>query len=148
MYVTNYHGTFVRLLYSVFVQSPMDIWFRWLSRLLPSRSVDNEFMPEWQQAQQHLATSAFPATAGSSGPNHPPDPRALSVKPENVTVIPVPDTPISDLVKIDSLWGKVKDPSGAILLLTGIEYQTCHAFTRPWARARESMPPRVRFQKF
>ena len=142
-YVAGYHNSVLRLLQSVFVQLPLEIWFRFITAYVPSSTTfvnyssatTAELSHAWATAQQQLATSPFPMSA-AGGNNHPADPRALTVQPEHVTVVSVPDVPISDLTKIDPAWSKDKDPSGAILLNSGTSYTTCHAFTCTWRKPR------------
>ncbi len=147
-YISGYHSSvFVRFLRSLFIQAPAQVWFRFLSLLIPSSAQfinhtkvsDAVLMDAWKQAQQHLATNPFPMSGQGTAGSHPPDPRALNVQPKNVAVIAVPDTPISDLVKVGKAWSIDKDPSGAILIdfAAGfLEYTTVHAVTMPWTRPR------------
>jgi hypothetical protein len=147
-YISGYHSSvFVRFLHSLFIQVPAQVWFRFLSLVIPSSSQfinhtnvsDAVLMDAWKQAQQHLATSSFPLSGQGTAGSHPPDPRALSIQPNKVAVVSVPDTPISDLVKVDPDWKVGKDPSGAILIdfAAGfLEYTTVHAVTMPWTRPR------------
>jgi len=142
----QYHSLFFRILHSFFIELPAKLWFRFLSRLIPSSAqfVNYANVPDavlqdaWKQAQTRLGASSFPDSA--YGPaNHPADPRALTAQPSNVAVISVPDTKISDLVKVDPAWSKRTDPSSAIAVPMGqgfLEYQTCHAMTFCWARPR------------
>jgi len=144
LYVSGYIGsTFLRFLYSFFVQMPLQVWFRFITAYWPSSAtfVNYTAVPvdvltqQWSIAQQGLALAPFPGN-DSGGDMHPADPRALTVQPKHVTVISVPDTPVSDLVKFDSAWAKDKDPSGAILLETGTTYTTCHSFACCWKKPR------------
>ena len=143
LYVAGYHGKIVRFLHSMFVQMPLEVWFRFITAYWPSSVQfvncsgvsDAVLMEQWALAQQSLATAPFPLNDQGSN-MHAADPRALTVQPKHVTVVSVPDTPISDLVKIDAAWSKDKDPSGAILLLVGLEYTTCHSFACCWHKPR------------
>src|SRR5258708_167134 len=142
-----YQGKFARLLHSIFIEIPAQVWFRFLSLLIPSSAQfinytnvsDAVLMDAWKQAQKHLSTVPFPTSGQGTAGNHPPDPRALNVKPKNVTAISVPDTKVSDLIKDWSAWSENKDPSGVIIVPMGqgfLEYNACHAMTFPWARPR------------
>lgn len=141
MYVIGYHNAVLRFMHSVFIQLPLDIWYRWMSLVIPSKQrfinrtavPDSVLESQWSAAQTALSTAPFPLDDAGGG-IHPKDPRALTVTPENVTVTSVPDVPIADLVKINAAWGKDKDPSGTILVPSGT--QTCHAFTKCWRRPR------------
>ena len=143
LYVAGYHSTPIRLLRSMFVQMPLEIWFRFITAYWPTNAQfvnatavsDAVLAEQWKLAQQGLATAPFPLNDQGSN-MHAADPRALTVQPKHVTVVSVPDTPISDLVKIDAAWSKDKDPSGAILLLVGLEYTTCHSFACCWHKPR------------
>jgi hypothetical protein len=147
-YISGYHSSvFVRFLHSLFIQMPAQVWFRVLSLAIPSSAQfvnhtnvsDSVLMDAWKAAQTNLATNPFPTSGQGTAGNHPPDPRALTVQPSNVAVVPVPDTPISDLIKVDPAWKADKDPSGTILIdfAAGfMEYTTVHAVTMPWTRPR------------
>ncbi len=143
LYVAGYHSTPIRLLHSMFVQMPLEIWFRFITAYWPtsvqfvnaSGVSDAVLAEQWKLAQQGLATAPFPLNDQGSN-MHAADPRALTVQPKHVTVVSVPDTPISDLVKVDAAWAKDKDPSGAILLPVGLEYATCHSFACCWRKPR------------
>ena len=143
LYVAGYHSTPIRLLRSMFVQMPLEIWFRFITAYWPTNAQfvnatavsDAVLAEQWKLAQQGLATAPFPLNDQGSN-MHAADPRALTVQPKHVTVVSVPDTPISDLVKVDAAWAKDKDPSGAILLLVGLEYTTCHSFACCWRKPR------------
>ena len=143
LYVAGYHSTPIRLLRSMFVQMPLEIWFRFITAYWPTNAQfvnatavsDAVLAEQWKLAQQGLATAPFPLNDQGSN-MHAADPRALTVQPKHVTVVSVPDTPISDLVKVNAAWAKDKDPSGAILLLVGLEYTTCHSFAACWKKPR------------
>ena len=147
LYITGYQNPFVRFLHDFFVRMPLMMWFRFFSRLIPrsatfvnySSASYYELIGQWRAAQKNLATAPFPLDAGAPGLMRPPDPRALTVVPKNVTVIAVPDVPISDLIKVNPGWSRDEDPSGSILIMQNnglVGYQTCHAVTMPWARPR------------
>lgn len=142
----SYTNTFSRFLHSVFIETPAQVWFRFLSMLIPSSAQfanysgvpDSVLLDSWKAAQKNLSTNPFPDNAYGGG-THPADPRAATVQPSHVAVISVSDTKISDLVKVDSRWGIDKDPSGAIIVAMGqgfLEYQACHAMTFCWTRPR------------
>ena len=141
-----YHNMFLRFLHSLLIELPAKLWMRWISLAIPSSAQfinhtgvsDAVLMDAWKQAQTRLGTQSFP-NSGYGPADHAADPRALNVQPSNVTVISVPDTTISDLVKVDPAWGKDKDPSGSIIVAMGqgfLEYQTCAAMTFTWTRPR------------
>ena len=142
-YVKAISNKILRFLYSFFVQMPLEIYWRFLTAYIPSGATfvnytsvpDSVLLQQWNLGQQGLATAPFPMTC-DGGAMHAADPRALTVQPKHVTVVSVPDTPISDLVKVDAAWAKDKDPSGAILLLVGLEYATCHSFACCWKKSR------------
>ena len=144
LYVRPYQNTFLRFLYSFFVRMPLELWFRWVSLVIPGSNTfvnytslsSTQLADLWLAAQQGIAASPFPATSATSSLTHAPDPRALTVKPQNVSVIAVPDERIANLVKVNTLWSFYKDPSGAILSLTGLSYTEVHAFTCCWRRPR------------
>ena len=73
-----------------------------------------QLQQEWSLAQQQIATTPFALSLNSSA-LHAPDPRALNVQPHGVTVVSVPDVPISQLVLIDPRWATHTDPSGTIM---------------------------------
>jgi hypothetical protein len=144
-YTKKYHNAFVRFLHDFFIQTPLIVWFRFLAPVLtfwqngtfinytPLTYV--QLMGIWSTAQQGLATQQIPIS--TNGTNlHPPDPRALTVQPENVSVISMPDWSIADLEKIDPAWSKDKDPSGSFAVDTGFEYETVAGITMPWKRPR------------
>jgi hypothetical protein len=146
LYVGGYENMLVRFLRSFFVQMPLTLWFRFITAYVPSSATfvnctnvsDAVLAQQWLAAQQGLATAPFPQN-DSGGNMHAADPRALTVHPEHVTVVSVPDVPIADLVKIDPAWAKDKDPSGAIIFTGGngiLDYTACHAFTCPWRKPR------------
>src|SRR5258708_2254609 len=133
-----YRSKFFRILHSFFVEIPAQIWFRFLSLLIPSSAQfinrtnvsDAVLMDAWKQAQRHLSTSPFPMSGQGTAGSHQPDPRALNMQPKHVTVVSVPDTKVSDLVKVWSAWSENKNPSGTIIVPMGqgfLEYNACHA---------------------
>jgi hypothetical protein len=67
-----------------------------------------------------------------------PDPRALTVAPKNVTVVAVPDWPITDLMKIDPAWSKDTDPSHSFAVINDglLGYETVAGITLPWHKPR------------
>ena len=144
LYISGYIGNiFLRFLYSFFVQMPVTIWNRWFSLLIPSNKQfinytsvsDDVLMDCWKKAQQELGTKPFPMdTAGGS--LHPADPKALTLAPHHVTVIAVPDVPVSDLAKINPYWAGHKEPSGSILITNSgfLEYLPVYGMTCPWWR--------------
>ena len=83
-----------------------------------------QLQQQWQLAQQAIAQDGFYLSI-TAGPKSPPDPRAMNIEPHGVTVISVPDVPISDLVKLDPLWGRHTDPSGVIIC----DGRTAHSCT-------------------
>jgi|ERR1017187_3411309 hypothetical protein len=146
LYVGGYENTFMRFLRSFFVQMPLTLWFRFITAYWPSSTAfinytsvsDAVLAQQWALAQHSLATAPFPQNY-SGGNMHAADPRALTVQPEHVTVVSVPDVPIADLVKIDPAWAKDKDPSGAIIFTGGnglLGYTPCHAFSLCYKKPR------------
>lgn len=143
LYVRPYQGKIWRFAYSFLVQMPVMIWLRWVSLIIPNSKTfinftglpDSVLVSSWVSAQQSLATQSFPTT-DSGTPMHAPDTRALTVQPSNVTVVSCPDEPIANMVKVDPAWSKDKDPSGAILVLNGFEYEPVHGITCVWKRPR------------
>jgi len=146
MYVKFISNKFLRFLYSFFVQMPLEIYWRFLTAYVPSNATfinctnipDSVLQAQWTLAQQGLACAPFPLDC-SGGPLHAPDPRALNVQPKHVTVVSVPDIPVADLASFDSNWkvGTDKDPSGTIVLITGLlSYTPCHSFACCWKRGR------------
>jgi hypothetical protein len=145
LYVSGYIGSkFLRFLYSFFVQMPLTVWFRFLTAYWPSSATfinytsvsEMELMQQWQLAQVGLATAPFPLN-DSGGDMQPADPRASSIQPSHVTVVSVPDVPVSDLVTyFGSAWAGIKDPSGTILLETNVAYTACHSFACCWKKPR------------
>ncbi len=144
-YTKGYHNAFVRFLHDFFIQTPLIVWFRFLAPVLAFWQKDTlvnytpltyvQLMSIWSTAQQGLATQQIPIS--TNGTNlQPPDKRALTVQPENVAVISMPDWKISDLEKIDPAWAKDKDPSGSFAVDTGFEYETVAGITNPWKRPR------------
>src|ERR1700689_4797522 len=120
--VRPYQGKVWRTVYS-FLVLPAILWLRWFSLIVPSSKTfinftglaDNVLEASWATAQQSLATAPFPTT-DAGAPMHSPDPRALTIKPSNISVISCPDEPIKNLIKVDPAWAKDKDPSGSILV--------------------------------
>lgn len=147
-YVPGYQSsTFKRFLYSLFVQTPAQVWFRWLTAFWPSsvQFVNHTSAPEsslasqWATAQQNIGKNSWPSSIG--GPMHGPDARALTVQPKHVTVVAVPDVPVAVLAIADSnaAWLKDKDPSGTILIVGNngfMGYETVHSFACPWRKPR------------
>lgn len=144
LYISGYIGnTFLRFLYSFFVQMPVEFWNRWLSLLIPSNKQfinytsvsDDVLMEYWKKAQQELATKPFPMNTVGGEP-HPPDPKALTHMPHHVTVVSVPDEPVSELVKFDKNWAGHKVPTGAFFITASgfLEYTTVSGVTCPWWR--------------
>ena len=144
-YVTGYMSIVPRLLYSFFVQTPIEIWYRWLSLVIPqnkvwineSNTTESVLQQYWETAQSAIATAPWPTT-DEDAPMHAPDPRALTVEPANVTVVSVQDAPQSELVSATGYagWLNVKSPSGTILEPSGTGYAPCHAFSCCWKRPR------------
>jgi hypothetical protein len=122
---------------------PITLWLRFGTCLLSGNGAfvnetavtDVQLNYAWLQAQEQIATQPFPLSF-AGGPMHAPDIKARTVTPENVTVIAVPDEPISNLVKVNPKWGTHTDPSGAILEQVGFSYVTVHAITCTWTRPR------------
>jgi hypothetical protein len=139
-YISN---SFLRFLYSFFVQMPITIWFRFLTAYWPTGSSqfvndtsisDSVLMQQWTLAQQGLATAPFPLDY-SGGSVHAADPRVLDIKPQHVTVVSVPDIPVATLASFDKNWvvGKDKDPSGTIVTSENVN---CHSFACCWRKPR------------
>ena len=145
LYVAGYHNTFIRFLHGMFVQMPLELWFRFVTAYWPTSVQfvnyagvsDAVLSQQWTAAQQGLATAPFPLNY-AGGPLSPADKCALMITPKHVTVVSVPDVAVSDLAKFDSNWvaGKDKDPSGVILLSVGLTYETCHSFACCWKKPR------------
>jgi len=141
----KYHNMFIRFLHGMFVQMPLEMWFRFATAYWPtsvqfvncSGVSDAVLAQQWALAQQGLTNAPFPLNY-AGGPLSPADKRALTVTPKHVTVVSVPDVAVSDLAKFDSNWvaGKDKDPSGVILLSVGLTYETCHSFACCWKKPR------------
>src|SRR5580700_9072156 len=120
-YTKRYHSTPVRFLQSLFIQTPLTLWYRFIEPLLYFWAKDSfvnstslslvQLANIWNQAQIGLATQQFPMNT-SGGALHAPDTRALDVAPKNVAVIAVPDWSIADLVKIDPAWAGHAVPAG------------------------------------
>jgi hypothetical protein len=145
-YCPGYQSFFKRLLYSFFIQMPMQLWMRWLCLIIPSGKgiinltpyPDAALASAWTQAQRGLATAPFPLD-DAGGSIHPADPRALTVQPKNLTVVSVDDVPIATLVEyIDPAWAKDTDPSHTFLITNSgfLEYETVAGMTCPWTRPR------------
>lgn len=129
MYVAHYQGVFGRFLHSLFIQTPLTLWFKYLSWPLPQKdSLNAAETAIFLTAVHSLATAPFTMSAYGNVP-HAADPRATTVSHEGIVVISVPDEPVANLVKVNPAWGTHKDPSGAILQLSGLTYSTDHAFT-------------------
>jgi hypothetical protein len=143
-YTKHYHNVVVRTLQSIFINTPLVVWFRWLSLAMfwkkdtfvnytPLTYV--QLMSIWSTAQQGLATQQIPLS--TNGTNlQPPDKRALTVQPENVSVIAMPDWSVADLVKIDPAWAGHATPTGTFAVDDGIDYETVAGITMPWTRPR------------
>jgi hypothetical protein len=129
VYVPSYKNAFSRFLYSFFIQMPLTLWFKYISYPLPQNVLEADYDVLWAKARGAIATAPFPTTSSANSPMHAADPRALSLQAVGVTVISVPDEPIANLVKVNPAWAKDKDPSGAILQLSGLTYSPDHAFT-------------------
>jgi len=143
LYVAGYHNVVLRMLHTIFVQAPLELWFRLVSAYWPSSaglinttSLSEEAVSQqWAAAQRAIGAAQWPASIG--GPLQAPDPRALTLQPKHVTVCSVPDVPIADLVKINSAWSVDKDPSGVILLPNGLTgYIPAHSFACTWRKPR------------
>lgn len=146
-YTKHYQNAFIRLLHSFFVQMPLTIWFRFISLLFVWQNAtfvndsglsDAQLMDIWNTAAQQLATQQIPISTNGSN-LHPPDPKALAVKPKNLTVVAVDDWSIADLIKIDPAWGKDKDPSHTFAVDGNsgfVEYTTVAGITLPWIKPR------------
>jgi len=126
LYVRFIKNSFLRFLYSFFVQMPLQIYWRFLTAYVPSSAawvnysgVSDEVLNEqWTLAQQGLISAPFPMTCSAGGPMHAPEPKALTVAPKHVTVVSVPDiTP------------------GAIVTPT-FTYEKCHSFACCWRKPR------------
>lgn len=135
MYVSSYQNAFSRFLFSFFVQMPLTLWFKYFSYPLPQNS-PTDYATIWVEATDAIGKSPFPTMAGTSSITHAADPRALALPYRGVTVVSVPDEPIANLVKCNPAWAAHKDPSGAILQLSGLTYSTDHAFTLVGKHAR------------
>lgn len=98
-----------------------------------------QLQQQWSQAQQQLATAPFSLSI-SSPAMHAPEPRALNVQPHGVTVVSVPDVPISQLVLIDPRWATHTDPSGTILCGGQTAY-SCTDVNANTVRVAASMVP-------
>ena len=136
MYVASYQGAFLRFLHSFFVQMPLTLWFKYLSWPLPqSDTFSVAELSLFVEAVHGLATEPFTLNAYGNVP-HAAEPRATSVSHEGIVVVSVPDEPVANLVKVNSAWSTHKDPSGAILQLSGLNYTEVHAFTLCGKHAR------------
>ena len=68
LYVAGYHNTFIRFLHGMFVQMPLEIWFRFITAYWPSSVQfvncsgvsDAVLAQQWALAQQGLANAPFP----------------------------------------------------------------------------------------
>jgi hypothetical protein len=142
LYVAGYHNVVLRFLHAAFIQMPLELWFRLLTAYWPSSTTFNNYtnvsdaviLQQWQAAQQAIGAAQWPASIG--GPLQPPDPRALTVQPKNISVISVADVPIADLVKVNPAWSVDKDPSGVILFPNGFGYTPCHSIALTWHKPR------------
>jgi hypothetical protein len=143
-YTKGYHNAFVRFLQSFFINTPLTVWFRWLSLIkfwqkdtfINYTSLSNaQLQTIWNQAAQGLATQQIPLNT-TGGELQPPDPKALTVQPENVSVISFPDWSVADLVKIDPAWANHAVPTGTFAVDTGLDYETVAGITMPWTRPR------------
>jgi hypothetical protein len=142
-YLKKYHSAPVRFLQSFFVQTPATLWFRLLAPLAlfwqKETFINNtsltliELMAIWSTAQQGLATQKIPTNTIGSG-LVPPDPRALTVLPKNVTVNAVPDWDLTDLIKVDLAWAGHAVPTGTFTV--GLDNETVSGITLPWTRPR------------
>src|ERR1035437_3983551 len=103
-YTPGYQSsTFKRFLYSFFVQTPLQVWFRFLTAFWPSSvqfvnyssATTASLQAQWKTAQQRIGAAPWPSSIG--GPMHAADPRALTVLPKHVTVVAVPDVPVAQL---------------------------------------------------
>ena len=144
-YTKGYHSTPVRFLQSLFIQTPLTLWYRFIEPLLYFWAKDSfvnstslplvQLASIWSQAQIGLATQQFPMNT-SGGALHAPDTRALDVAPKNVAVIAVPDWSVADLVKINPAWAGHTVPTGTFGATEGLSYETVHGITLPWKRPR------------
>src|ERR1019366_9306583 len=95
LYVAGYHSTPIRLLRSMFVQMPLEIWFRFITAYWPTNAQfvnatavsDAVLAEQWKLAQHGLATAPFPLSVIMPVEVHAADPRALTVQPKHVTVV-------------------------------------------------------------
>lgn len=143
-YTKGYHNTAVRFLHSFFIQMPLIIWFRFISLLFVWQNAgfinnsglsDEQLTSIWNAAAQELATKPIPIS--TNGTNlHPADPKALTIKPKNLTVTEVPDWTIADLIKIDPLWARDSNPSHTFAVLDALNYTTVAGITHPWNKPR------------
>jgi hypothetical protein len=146
LYTRFIRNKFFRFLYSFFVQTPLQIYWRFLTAYVPSSAawvnysgVSNEVLNEqWTLAQQGLISAPFPMTCSEGGTMHAAMPSALTIVPKHVTVVSVLDVPVADLASFDSNWkvGVDKDPSGVITMIAGLTYTTCHSFACCWRKPR------------
>jgi hypothetical protein len=85
----------------------------------------DQLQEQWRLAQQQIAQAGFNLNMSAGSPPSPPDARAMDIQPHGVTVISVPDVPISQLISIDPRWATHQDPSGTIMC----SGQTVHSCT-------------------
>ena len=145
LYVPGYQSNpFLRFLYSFFVQLPIEVWFRLITAYVPSSAgiINETGLPDatltkwWAQAQQELATSPFPLSIG--GPTHAADPSALTVAPEHVTVVAIPDETAANL-QVATGQKDWPTPSGAFLFVGNnglLGYTACHSYACTWRKPR------------
>jgi hypothetical protein len=144
-YTKNYHSAPVRFLQSLFIQTPISLWYRLLAPCLyfwknttfdnDTALTDSQLLSIWVIAQQGLATQQIPMNT-SGGALHAPDPRALGVQPKNIAVISVPDWSPADLAKIDPAWAGHAVPTGSFAANEGFAYETVSGITHTWVRPR------------
>lgn len=140
--VMHYHNKAIRALHTILIEAPIQLWYRFLVTVIPSnkRFINNTSIPDsvleekWSEAQKLIGSQAFPLTSAYNGPTHAADPRALTLQPENITVVECEDELVSNLVKAQPSLSDLKDPSGAILSNPG--GGPVVAFTYPWKRPR------------
>jgi len=146
-YTKGYHSLFVRMLHSFFVQTPLIVWFRFISVLFfwqkatfinDSGLTDEQLSQIWTQVQQQTATQPIQQTTGA-GATWPADPRALTLEPKNLTVVAVPDWSVADLVKIDPAWAGHAVPTGTFAAEGedgAFGYETVAGITLTWNKPR------------
>jgi hypothetical protein len=144
-YTKGYHNAFVRFLHSFFIQMPLIIWFRFIAGFLFFWQKDTfinysglttlQLNQIWGQVQ--IATATQPIQQGTSGgASWPPDKRALTLQPENLTVVAVPDWSPADLAKIDPAWANHAVPTGSFAIDDGFGYETVAGVTETWHKPR------------